>query len=156
MVWVTARARETIRVNAPVAKVFALLVDVPCSGKMFPGIERIEDQGSGRYLWILVERRTLGKSFFGRYTTQHENNGKDEVRWRTIDGNVKTSGTWTLRGSDGAVDVTVDVESTVDAPVPSILKRPAELFAIHETTSGVSKQLAGIKAAVEARGPTAG
>ena len=149
MVWVTVRAKKSISIRATKAAVFDVLKDVCRSGKMFPGVRSIEDQGGGKYLWVLEPRKTLGKVFDGRYTTLHENNGADEVRWKTIDGNVKTGGVWRIGGSDGAVELSVDSEVTVDAPVPSILKKPAELFAEHEQAGGIEKQLEGIKRAVE-------
>lgn len=130
-------------------RVFDILVDVCTSGKMFPGVVDIQDKGDGHFYWILADRNTLGKTFQGRYTTHHENNGKDEVRWKTVDGNVKTGGVWTLRGRDGAVELAVEAESTVDAPVPSILKKPAQLFADREMAGGVKKQLENIKKAAE-------
>jgi carbon monoxide dehydrogenase subunit G len=150
MVWLKLNAKKRISIRAPKSSVLALLIDVPRSGKMFPGVRSIEDKGDGKFFWILEPRVTLGKTFDGRYTTQHENNGKDEVRWRTIEGNVKTSGVWRIGGVDGAIDLSIDSEVEVEAPVPSILKKPAELFAEHEQSGGIEKQLEAIKRAVEA------
>lgn len=149
MVWVTVRAKKSTFIRASKASVFELLVDVCRSGKMFPGIRSIEDQGDGKYLWVLEDRKTLGKTFSGRYTTLHENNGQDEVRYKTLDGNIKVGGVWRIGGSDGAVDLSLESEVTVDAPVPSILKKPAEIFAEREQSGGIEKQLENIKRAVE-------
>ncbi len=149
MVWLTVRAKKSIAIKATKASVFEVLKDVPRSGRMFPGVRLIEDQGSGKYLWVLDERRTLGKTFLGRYTTQHENNGTDEVRWKTIEGNVKTSGVWRIGGRDGAVELSVESEVEVEAPVPSILKKPAEIFAEKEQSGGIEEQLQNIRRAVE-------
>jgi carbon monoxide dehydrogenase subunit G len=149
MVQVTVRAKKSISIRASKSAVFELLKDVCRSGKMFPGVRSIEDKGEGKFLWVLEERKTLGKTFDGRYTTQHDNNGTDEVRWKTIDGNVKTGGVWRVGGTDNAVQLSVESEVTVDAPVPGFLKKPAELFAEHEQAGGIEKQLENIKRAVE-------
>jgi carbon monoxide dehydrogenase subunit G len=149
MVWLTVRAKKKISIRATKQSVLDLLIDVPRSGKMFPGVRSIEDQGGGKFFWILEPRNTLGKTFEGRYTTQHENNGKDEVRWKWLDGNVKTNGVWRIGGVDDALELSIDSEVEVEAPVPSILKKPAEIFAEREQSGGIEKQLENIKRAVE-------
>ena len=148
MVWIEARASHEGTIRAKREDVLALLADVPVSGPMFPGVDRIEDVGNDRYRWVIKERRTLGTTFVGNYVAEYTRTD-DGVAWKTIEGNMKTHGTWRLAGSDGYVRVSVQATTELDAPVPRFLKAPAQLFAVKETRDGLKAQLEGIKAALE-------
>lgn len=146
MVWIEAKARVSLPVRATRDAIRALILDVPKSGPFFPGVNRIEDLGSGRYRWTLVERRTLGSRFTGLYVAEYREEGPDAVAWETVEGNIKVKGRWHIGGSDGFVQVTVECTTELDAPVPRILKAPAVLFAEKEARDGLKLQLERMKA----------
>ena len=80
MVWIEAKARVSLPVRATRDAIRALILDVPKSGPFFPGVNRIEDLGSGRYRWTLVERRTLGSRFTGLYVAEYREEGPEAGR----------------------------------------------------------------------------
>lgn len=141
MVWIEATARASLLIRAPRDAVRALILDVCKSGPFFPGVDRIEDLGSGRYRWRLAERRTLGSRFTGLYVAEYREEGSDAVAWQTVEGNIKVRGRWRLGGVDGALQVSVECTTELDAPVPRILKAPATLFAEKEARDGLTLQL---------------
>ena len=149
MVWIEASASHEVVIRAEKAAILELLQNIPVCGPMFPGVDRIEDLGDNRYRWLIKERRTLGTSFVGNYVAEYTHT-TDAVSWKTIEGNMKTTGRWRLSGPDLAVRVRAEATTELDAPVPRFLKTPAQLFAVKETRDGLKAQLEGIKAAVEA------
>lgn len=155
MVWIEATATHQVTIEAPRSRVLEVLRDVSRSGPFFPGVDRIEDLGEGRYRWIIKERRTLGTSFTGNYVAEYTVVGDQEVRWTTVEGNMKTRGAWRLSGPDNHVVVAGEVTTELDAPVPRFMKAPAQLFAVKESRDGLKAQLEGIKAEIEsgARSP---
>lgn len=149
MVWIEATAERAVTIRAPRGKVLSFMERVETSGPLFPGVRRVEVLGEGRFRWLLEERRTLGTSFTGDYVARYTTRSDREITWDTESGNMKTRGSWRLEGADGAVRLVARVTTTLDAPVPRILKRPAELFAERETGSGLEVQLERVKSAIE-------
>lgn len=143
VVWIETTVERERTMRADKAAVLDLIMDVPTSGRFFPGVDGIEPAGEDRYKWLLTERRTLNSSFRGEYVAQYTRSG-DEVRWESVEGNMSVKGVWRVTGPDGAVRVHVRVTSSLDAPVPRILKKPASLFAEMESKNGLDKQLAKI------------
>lgn len=148
MVWIEASASHEVVIYADRAAIMELLKDIPVCGPMFPGVDRIESLGDNRYRWLIKERRTLGTSFVGQYIAEYTHL-PDAVSWKTVEGNMKTTGRWVLSGPDRAVRVRAEATTELDAPVPRFLKAPAQLFAVKETRDGLKTQLEGIKAAAE-------
>jgi uncharacterized membrane protein len=148
VVWISVNGEASISIRAAKEKVLALIRDVPVCGVLFPGVDAIADRGERRYQYTLATRQTLGSSFTGHYLAQYEEQG-DRISWRTLEGNLKSSGTWHVGGVDGAVQLRLTVSTELEAPVPRILKKPAEIFAERETSQGIEKQLREIKKRLE-------
>ncbi len=150
MVWISVHTERATTVRAPSAQIFAFLKNIPLAGPLFPGVERIESKGPNEFRWCLQERRMLGRSFLGEYTNLYEDDGVGELRWRTVGGNMKNEGTWRIQatGVEGSMRVRLEFRTEVDAPVPSVLKRPAELFLERETGKGAETMLGRLESAV--------
>ena len=149
MVLLEVTGRQAVTVNAPKEKAFALIKDVQRTGMFFPGIDEIKKIADDRFEWFIAERKTAGITFRGHYITQYEFKEPDEVRFHTVEGNMKTSGVWRLTGPDGAVRVSLEVNNEIEVPVPRLVRKVAEAFANREVTGGIEKQLNNFKAAVE-------
>ncbi|MEM7677886.1 MAG: hypothetical protein AAF449_17960 [Myxococcota bacterium] len=149
MVWIEATAGHQSVIHGTRDEIIALVRNVPVSGPMFPGVAGIDDLGESRYRWRLKERRTLGTSFSGSYVAEYTDSD-DGVSWKTVEGNMTTRGRWRVSGRDGQVLVHVEATTELDAPVPRVLKTPAQLFAVKETRDGLKTQVKGVKAFIEA------
>ena len=151
MVWIEASASHEEVIRATRADILDVLMNIMVCGPLFPGVDGIEDLGEDTYRWRIQERRTLGTSFAGNYVARYTRS-EDQVAWTTLEGNMKTRGSWRLSGPDHRVRVRAESTTELDAPVPRFLKAPAQLFAVKETRDGLKAQLQGIKAKLEAAG----
>lgn len=151
MVMLEANGEKTIHIRTSRQSVFDLVRDVQAVGKYWPGVDGIEDLGDGKFRWTLATRKTLGTSFTPQYINQYNDNGKDEVFFETVEGNVKSSGSWRIADHGSSVSLSLRVTSEVDVPIPRLLKKPATLFASREVTQGIQQQLHKIKRQLEAR-----
>jgi len=149
MVWIETRAQANINVRGEPSDVFALVCDVPTVGGFALGVDRIDDLGDNRYRWVMTARRAVGTVFRPEYVSQYHSDGKGELRFESIEGNVKANGVWRVSGGSGAVRLSLEVTSSVDVPIPRLLKKPAELFARLEASRGVDTQLKRIKERIE-------
>lgn len=149
MVWIEATAEKNITVRATPEAAFQLLSDVPTIGMMWPGVDRVEPLGDNQYRWELEPRRTLGIVFKAEYVAQYKHNGRDEVTYDTVSGNVRSSGVWRVIPRGSGTEISMRVTSELEAPVPRMLKKPAELFAKKEVSDGLTAQLDQIRRRLE-------
>lgn len=149
MTQIKAIGRGRARVRAALVDVFALLLDVERVGRWWPGVEKIESLGDGRYRWTNEPRRAVGKTFHTEYVAQYRDNGRDEITFHSVAGNTDTAGFWRLRSDRETTVVSVEISSAVDIPIPRLVKKPAEIFANREVTAGIEAQLAQIKKVLE-------
>lgn len=149
MVWIEATAEDEVHIRAPAEAVMAFISDVPTCGKLWPGVQAIEPLGNDEYRWSLEERRTLGTVFRPEYVSRYQKHADNGISFTTVSGNVKSSSHWTITSLGDQVRLRLRVTSEVDAPVPRMLKKPAELFAKREVQSGMRSQLEGIKRRLE-------
>ncbi len=143
-----AKAHHRRFVMADKEPAIALLLDVVKSGPMFPGVRSVVDEGEGRFRFDLEPRRTLGVSFHGQYLTQYRREG-DSVHWSTVSGNLDVTGEWIVSEKAGRIEIEVKVLTKVEAPVPRILKKPAQLFADLELRDGMKVQLQNLQKSLE-------
>ena len=150
MVQIETQAEATVRVAASRDRVRGLILDVVTSGVFFPDVEAVEALDEARYRFRLKPQRTLGITFVGEYVARYSQPEDGTVRWVTESGNIESAGTWRLGGSDGDMQVSLQITSRLDVPVPRLAKKPAELFARRVTANGLDAQLARFKAEAEA------
>lgn len=149
MVLLQVTGQRAVTVRAPKEKVFALVKDVQKTGKFFPGIDDIKKLADDKFEWFIAERKSVGITFRGHYITQYQFDEPHEVRFETVEGNMKTRGVWRLSGPDGSVRVHLEVHNEIEVPVPRLAKKIATAFANHEVSNGIEKQLNNFKASLE-------
>jgi carbon monoxide dehydrogenase subunit G len=150
MTWIASSVQKSVSLNVPLERAFAFLVDVEKSGKLWDGIEKIEKTGDNRYRWVLTERSTAGLKFKGDYVCQYANNGKDEITWSYVSGNMKSSGRYRLTASGSTVTLNMSIDSEADAPIPSLMKAVAKPFAQSELNKGVDSFVVNLRRTLEA------
>lgn len=149
MTEIIATGKNAVEVDAPIAEVFELLLDVPRVGMFWPGVDSIEPLGDNRYRWKNQPRTAAGKTFHTEYVALYENNGRDAIDFRSVEGNTTTRGAWRLRERGGRTEVSLEISSTVEIPIPRLMRKPAEIFAGREVTSGIGQQLERLKQTLE-------
>jgi uncharacterized membrane protein len=149
MVMLEATAERSLRIRAPIDQVLAAVLQVEVTGLFWPGVRAITPLGDATYRWELEPRRTLGIEFTAQYTSRYENNGRDQVTFDTVSGNVKSRGRWRLAASGAHTETVLQITSEVEVPVPRLLKKPAELFARKEVQEGIDAQLQALRKHLE-------
>lgn len=149
--WIEAKADKSFFIRVPKAAIYALIRDVPTSGILFPGVDRIEDLGAAKFRWQLAERSTAGIKFRGEYVSQYDFSRDDEITFESIDGNMKTKGRWRFVAAGEGTNVSVRVENQIELPVPipRLLRKPVQMFADREVSSGFEQQFERIKAKLQ-------
>ena len=148
---IQSSAQHAVRVAASKDQVRSLILDVASSGVFFPDVESVEALGDSRFRFRLKPQRTLGITFVGEYVAAYSQPDETSVRWVSESGNIDSSGTWRLGGIDGDVKVSLQISSCLDAPVPRLAKKPAEVFARRVTANGLKAQLERFKTEIEAQ-----
>lgn len=153
MVWVTATATEWITIAAPIADVFAAILDVASLSSAIPGCEKVEPAGDRTFRLVLRERRALGWVHRPDYTVRYTDNGVDQIAFEPVGGNFESRGRWYLtETSSGLVRVSHSVTGMLEAGLPRFLKRPATLFANKDLRSAVRAQLRALRVGLEVAG----
>ncbi|MBI4816547.1 MAG: hypothetical protein HY791_09820 [Deltaproteobacteria bacterium] len=151
MTWIEAKTEQSVAVRAKRDDALRIIKDICRIGVMFPGVDRVEDRGGGKFRFLIAERSTLGVRFVGDYVNLYEEKGPDTYAFHSLEGNMKVRGFWQVRGVDGSVTITEQIATELEVPVPRMLKAPVQLFADRELSTGVKAQLEGIRRALEGR-----
>ncbi len=116
-------------VKASAKDVFAVLSDVPTSASHYPQVDKLVDLGGGVYRWemdkIGVGQFTLQTVYTSKYVS---NKTKGTVVWTPVkgEGNAQVSGSWKITGNKASTNIVLQVQASVDLPVPAVMKMVAE------------------------------
>ncbi len=112
-------------VKASAKDVFAVLSDVPTSASHYPQIDKLVDLGKGVYRW---EMEKIGVGQFTLqtvYTSQYvSNKAKGTVVWTPVkgQGNAQVAGNWKITNNETSTNVVLQVQVSVDLPIPPVMK----------------------------------
>lgn len=116
-------------VKASAKDVFALLSDVPTSAGYYPQVDKLVDLGGGVYRWemdrIGVGQLTLQTVYTSKYVS---NKANGTVVWTPVKGkgNAQVSGSWKITSNKASTNIVLQVQASVDLPVPAVMKMVAE------------------------------
>ncbi|HEY3357894.1 MAG TPA: SRPBCC family protein [Polyangia bacterium] len=153
MTWIATRTEQTVIIAAPPARVLAFLDDIEVCARLFPNLARVERQSETVYRWVMAERTHGPVKFTGDYVLAYATNGHDELTWRAVSGNVRSTGWWRVAAAPGGVTrATMHLENEADLPVPGLFKAVARPFAQREVEQLVRGYAENIRRAIEAAG----
>jgi carbon monoxide dehydrogenase subunit G len=138
------QADKRFHVRASSAEAFALLADVPRSVSHYPGVESLEDQGDGVFLWKLEKMGTAGISHQIIYACRYVGDpDAGTVTWtpEVGVGNAVISGTWTLSEDSEGTWVTFHNQGVLSIPIPRLLKSAALPFVRSSFSSQIERYL---------------
>lgn len=116
-------------VKASAKEAFALLSNVPRSASHYPKLAHLEDLGKNTYRWEMepvgsgpVHLQTVYASKYVSSPT------KGTVRWTPVpgEGNARVAGSWTIRAHQGFTRLLLEIDGSVDLPLPGLMKTVAE------------------------------
>lgn len=117
-------------VKASAKEAFALLSDVPKSASHYPKLAHLEDLGQGAYRW---EMEPVGSGAVHIqqtvYASQYvANQSKGTITWSPVknEGNARVAGSWTITPHKGFTRLVLEINASVDLPLPNLMKAVAE------------------------------
>lgn len=105
-------------------------------------VARFEPLGEGRGHFVLVERGGMGGRFQADYTIEYTGNRSDCVTWRTLGGNLDTTGEILLRRiDDRSIEVRYRETLALDLPIWSFVARLLKPLVARELRSDIDRFL---------------
>ena len=151
MTKIPTKTNKTIRVKAPLKKVFDYMSDVTESSKCQPGVEKVEEIDDRTYRWTQKEKDYGPVKFQVTYTLHYDTNDKDRITWKsTGEGNTDVEGgVWLKAIDDKTTEVKVENALASDVPIPRLMKAVAKPIANKELEKTVNAYLENLKKAIE-------
>ena len=132
----TDRVTETITIDAPLAVVLDILLDLPRYPEWAPdlkSIEILETDEQGRATEVHFRAAGMGRSV--HYTLRYDFSEPDVVAWFLTEGDItrKLDGRYVLEPGDepGRTTVTYELEAELVVPLPGFVKRRTQGKIMH-------------------------
>lgn len=125
----------TFEVTAEFDVVFDLLSNVPVASSLHPTLEKITDLGGGVYRWEMkkygIEKIHMQTIYTCIYTSDRE---AGLVQWKPTsgEGNAVVDGYFKLTRRPQGTQVDAHIKSTVEMPIPAIMKKLVVQFVATE------------------------
>jgi carbon monoxide dehydrogenase subunit G len=120
---------DSFHVTADLKTAFALLSDVPRSVSHFPDMQKLQDEGKGRYCWYLKPLGAAGISHQVIYACIYvADDNKMTVTWTPVAGvgNGVIQGQWRLKAQGQGTAIEFETSGELDVPVPMLLRAAAK------------------------------
>lgn len=120
---------DSFHVTADLKTAFALLSDVPRSVSHFPDMQKLQDEGKGRYCWYLKPLGAAGISHQVIYACTYVADEKTmTVTWTPVTGvgNGVIRGQWRLKAQGQGTAIGFQTSGELDVPVPMLLRAAAK------------------------------
>lgn len=142
---------DSFNVTSDLKTAFALLSDVPRSVSNFPDMQKLQDEGKGRFRWFLKPLGAAGISHQVIYACDYvSDDQKMTVTWTPVAGvgNGVIKGQWRLKAQGQGTAIEFDTSGVLDVPVPMLLSAAAKPIIQGLFQSQVRGYLKNIKAAL--------
>jgi len=142
---------DSFNVTADLKTAYALLADVPRSVSNFPDMQKLQDEGKGRFRWFLNPLGAAGISHQVIYACDYVADDKRmTVTWTPVAGvgNGVIQGQWRLKTQGQGTAIEFSTTGELDVPVPMLLRAAAKPIVQGLFQSQVRGYLKNIKAAL--------
>ncbi len=142
---------RSFSVNKDIDTVFALLSDVPESGKHFPKVEKLTEIGDNIYRWemnkIGIGDHSIQTCYACKYVADPK---KHTVEWTPIkgEGNGVVSGKWSMAKEGTGTKLNFFTTAEVTLPLPGLLKLALSPVVKMEFTSMAETYIDNLKEAL--------
>lgn len=120
---------DSFTVSSDLKTSFALLADVPRSVSNFPDMQKLQDEGKGRFRWFLKPLGAAGISHQVVYACDYVSDDKKmTVTWTPVAGvgNGVIQGQWRLKAQGQGTAIEFNTTGELDVPVPMLLRAAAK------------------------------
>lgn len=126
---VTVDIWDSFNVTADLKTAYALLSDVPRSVSHFPDMQKLQDEGKGRFRWFLKPLGAAGISHQVIYACDYVADEKaTTVIWTPVAGvgNGVIKGQWRLKAQGQGTVIEFETSGELEVPVPMLLRAAAK------------------------------
>lgn len=116
-------------VKAAAKDAFALLSDVPHSASHYPKLAYLEDLGKNAYRWEMEPVGSGPVHLQTVYASKYvSNKSKGTVTWTPVEGegNARVAGSWSITDHKTFTRLVLEIQASVDLPLPALMKAVAE------------------------------
>lgn len=120
---------DRFNVTSDLQAAFALLSDVPRSVSHFPDMQKLQDQGKGRFHWFLKPLGAAGISHQVVYACDYVADERTmTVTWTPVAGvgNGIIRGQWRLKAQGQGTAIEFETSGELEVPVPMLLRAAAK------------------------------
>lgn len=142
---------RSFSVPMDIEAVFALLSDVPESGKHFPKVDKLTHMGDNCYRWELNKIGIGDYSIQTGYACKYVSDAKKHtIEWTPIkgEGNGIVAGKWTLKKDGKGTHLDFHSTAEVTLPLPGLLKLALSPIVKMEFTSLADTYIKNLKGAL--------
>lgn len=140
-------------VSADYATAFNLLSNVAASGKYFPKVDQLTDEGDGVFRWEMGKVGIGGHAIQTIYASTYVSD-KDAgtVDWTPVKGvgNGLVSGNWRIKETSEGTAVRLVSSADLTLPLPGLLKLAISPVVKHEFTGMVDEYIENLQAELNA------
>ena len=126
---ISVEITDQFNVTADLKTAFALLSDVPRSVSHFPDMQKLQDEGKGRYCWYLKPLGAAGISHQVVYACTYVSDEQAmTVTWTPVKGvgNGVIQGQWRLKAQGQGTAIEFETRGDLEVPIPMLLRSAAK------------------------------
>jgi polyketide cyclase/dehydrase/lipid transport protein len=138
------QASSSITINADKATIMGVIADFPAYPEWTGSIKKAEvvetgDDGRAKQVHFVLDAGVIRDDYVLGYTW----NGDDDVSWQLVRGGVLKGmdGTYTLRDTGGATEVTYRLSVDLSLPMIGLIRRKAEKVIIDTALKELKKRV---------------
>ncbi len=136
MAWVSGSASRTFFVQRPVDEVRGFFFNPERFKEAMSQLESGIQERPDVWRWVLIPKTELGITFQGDYTVEYSPE-TSRSSWRTLEGNMRSSGEVVVRERESGVEVEYNETLEVSLPVPKIMAKAFGPIVSREVRHGV-------------------
>lgn len=142
MAKIEATESRKFKVRCALERAYASFADPEQIKRCFVDLERFELLSPNSARWVQREKAEKGVRFQADYSVVYEGNGRDQVSWKSIAGNLDTQGTVSLRELPGG-ELEIDYRETLapDLPIPKLAAMVFKPIVAREVRQGIANYL---------------
>ena len=140
------QSTQSIGIDAPASEVMAVIADFPAYPEWVAAAKKVEvleagDGGRARQVHFVIDAGVIKDDYVLEYTWD----GDHEVSWTLVKGQMqkRNDGSYTLRESDGATEVTYSITIDLSIPMLGMIKRKAEKVILDTALKELKKRVEG-------------
>jgi uncharacterized membrane protein len=142
MTKIAATEERTLTVRSSLEDVYRFFADPALLKEETADVDRFDRLDGNRARWVLTEKVEKGVRYQADYTVEYDCNGKDQVSWRTIQGNLDTEGQVLLRTvGDAVTEIRYREALAPDLPITNLMAKIFKPIVAREVRKDIGKFL---------------